>query len=71
MSTVHVKIEIDAPIEKVWDTVMDPSQLKDWVTIHRAVRHVSDPEAQDIPAVVAELEASIEDFQAAVRWATG
>jgi carbon monoxide dehydrogenase subunit G len=42
MSTVHVKIEIDAPPERVWETVMDPHRLKDWVTIHRSVRNVSD-----------------------------
>jgi uncharacterized membrane protein len=41
MSSVHVKIDVDAPIERVWETVMDPSRLKDWVTIHRAVRDVS------------------------------
>lgn len=41
MSTVCVKIKIDAPVEKVWETVMDPSRLKDWVTIHRALREVS------------------------------
>ena len=42
MSTVHATIEIDAPIQRVWDTVMDPDHLKDWVTIHRSVRNVSD-----------------------------
>jgi uncharacterized protein YndB with AHSA1/START domain len=42
MSTVHVKIDIDAPIERVWETVMDPHRLKDWVTIHRSVKDVSD-----------------------------
>lgn len=41
MSTVHVQISIAAPIEKIWETVMDPSRLSDWVTIHRAVRDVS------------------------------
>ena len=41
MSTVHVKATIHAPVEKVWETVMDPSRLKDWVTIHRSVRDVS------------------------------
>jgi|SRR5579884_3284791 len=46
MSTVHVNIEIDAPIERVWETVMDPDRLKDWVTIHRAVRDVSDGDLQ-------------------------
>lgn len=42
MSVVHVKIEIDAPVEQVWATVMNPDRLKDWVTIHRSVRDVSD-----------------------------
>jgi uncharacterized membrane protein len=41
MSLVHVKITIDAPIQRVWDTVMDPDRLGEWVTIHRAVRNVS------------------------------
>src|SRR5947209_17399310 len=42
MSGVQVKINVEAPIDRVWETVMDPSRLKDWVTIHRAVRDVSD-----------------------------
>lgn len=41
MSTVQVSISIDAPPERVWDTIMDPSRLKDWVTIHKAVVEVS------------------------------
>ena len=41
MSTVQVSILIAAPPERVWDTVMDPSQLKDWVTIHKSVSGVS------------------------------
>ncbi len=40
MSLVHVKIMIKAPVERVWNTVMDPRQLERWVTIHRAVRNV-------------------------------
>jgi uncharacterized membrane protein len=42
MSTVSAKIDIDAPIERVWATVMDPSRLGDWVTIHKSVSNVSD-----------------------------
>jgi uncharacterized membrane protein len=42
MSTVHATIEIEAPVQRVWDTVMDPNHLKDWVTIHRSVKDVSD-----------------------------
>jgi uncharacterized protein YndB with AHSA1/START domain len=41
MSTVHVQTTIDAPVERVWETVMDPSKLKDWVTIHRSIKDVS------------------------------
>jgi uncharacterized membrane protein len=42
MSTVHAQIEIHAPMQRVWDTVMDPHHLKDWVTIHRSVKNVSE-----------------------------
>jgi uncharacterized membrane protein len=41
MSTVHATIEIDAPIERVWETIMDPRRLGDWVTIHKSVSNVS------------------------------
>ena len=42
MSTVHAQIDIEAPVERVWDTIMDPHRLKDWVTIHRSVDDVSE-----------------------------
>lgn len=41
MSRVHVTTQIKAPVDRVWETVMDPSCLKDWVTIHRSVGGVS------------------------------
>jgi uncharacterized protein YndB with AHSA1/START domain len=41
MSMVQSEIEIDAPIETVWETVMDPHRLGDWVTIHKSVDNVS------------------------------
>ena len=31
---VEREIRIDAPPQRVYDVVMDPSRLKDWVTIH-------------------------------------
>ena len=47
MSTVHVQIEINAPPRVVWETVMDPSRLAEWVTIHRSVKVKSaDPTEQ-------------------------
>jgi uncharacterized protein YndB with AHSA1/START domain len=42
MSTVNAKIQIEAPIEQVWETVMDPNRFADWVTIHRSVRDISE-----------------------------
>jgi uncharacterized protein YndB with AHSA1/START domain len=45
MSTVHVQIDIDAPPETVFDTIMDPRRLSDWVTIHRSVDNVSNEPA--------------------------
>jgi|SRR5579859_4013500 len=42
MATVNATIKIEAPIEQVWSTVMDPGRLRDWVTIHKSVRDVSD-----------------------------
>src|SRR5581483_1253272 len=47
MSTVHVKIRIDAPLQRVWNTVMDPSRLGEWVTIHRRLKEAaSDPQTK-------------------------
>lgn len=42
MSLVHVETTIGAPVERVWETVMDPGQLERWVTIHRAIRNAPD-----------------------------
>jgi uncharacterized membrane protein len=42
MSVVHVQTTINAPVDRVWETVMDPNKLGDWVTIHRDVKNVSD-----------------------------
>jgi uncharacterized protein YndB with AHSA1/START domain len=37
MSVVHTQIRIAAPIEKVWEVVMDPKRLHEWVSIHRSL----------------------------------
>jgi uncharacterized protein YndB with AHSA1/START domain len=42
MSTVQAEISIAAPIDQVWETVMDPDRLADWVTIHKSVSDVSE-----------------------------
>ena len=41
MSVVTATIDIDAPMDEVWDYVMDPSHYRDWVTIVDAVSNVS------------------------------
>jgi uncharacterized membrane protein len=43
MSTVEDQIEIDTPIERVWETIMDPARLGDWVTIHKSVENFPRP----------------------------
>jgi uncharacterized protein YndB with AHSA1/START domain len=42
MSTVEVSVHIDAPPEKVWEVVMDPARLAEWVTIHRRLRYADE-----------------------------
>ena len=37
MSKVTSSIHIAAPPQAVWDVVMDPERLADWVTIHRGL----------------------------------
>jgi uncharacterized protein YndB with AHSA1/START domain len=42
MSVVRASIDIDAPPEQVYDLMLDPSRLKEWVTIHRKVNHADE-----------------------------
>jgi uncharacterized membrane protein len=42
MSLVTASIQIAAPPEQVWRTVMDPRCLGEWVTIHRKLVHADD-----------------------------
>jgi carbon monoxide dehydrogenase subunit G len=41
-SSVNASIDIDVPPEKVWEVIMDPGRLGDWVTIHRKLGSVTD-----------------------------
>jgi carbon monoxide dehydrogenase subunit G len=47
MSTVTVAIDIDAPPEAVFDTMLDPGRLQDWVTIHRKVNEADGGELRE------------------------
>ncbi len=42
MSEVRALIEIDAPPASVYDVMLDPERLHEWVTIHRKVNRVDD-----------------------------
>jgi uncharacterized protein YndB with AHSA1/START domain len=42
MTVVTASIEIDAPPERVYDTMLDPDCLAEWVTIHRRVNRSDD-----------------------------
>jgi uncharacterized membrane protein len=45
MTLVTASIDIDAPREQVYDLVLDPARLNEWVTIHRRLnsRDAGDP----------------------------
>jgi uncharacterized protein YndB with AHSA1/START domain len=42
MTVVTASIDIDASPERVYDAMLDPARLKDWVTIHRRVNRSDD-----------------------------
>ncbi|MGO9248836.1 MAG: SRPBCC family protein [Solirubrobacteraceae bacterium] len=46
MSLVTASIHIDAPPEQVWQLIMDPDRLGDWVTIHRGLSHADEGPAR-------------------------
>jgi carbon monoxide dehydrogenase subunit G len=47
MSEVRARIDIDAPPEAVYDLMLDPSRLHEWVTIHRKVNHADPGEPRE------------------------
>ena len=42
MTLVTAAIDIDAPREQVFKTMLDPARLNEWVTIHRRVNDADD-----------------------------
>jgi uncharacterized protein YndB with AHSA1/START domain len=39
MSAVRAEIDIAAPAEAIYDVMLDPARLHEWVTIHRRINH--------------------------------
>jgi hypothetical protein len=46
LSLVTASIDIAVTPAQVWDTVMDPARLKEWVTIHRRLVRADPPPAR-------------------------
>ncbi|MGI8593189.1 MAG: SRPBCC family protein [Solirubrobacteraceae bacterium] len=46
-AVVEVSIDISASPEQVWEVIMDPGRLGDWVTIHRKLGEVSHRPLED------------------------
>ena len=44
MSQVHAKIDIAAKPEQVYDVMLDPSRLHEWVSIHRKINRTDSGE---------------------------
>jgi carbon monoxide dehydrogenase subunit G len=42
MSVVSVSTDIAVPPQEVWEMVMDPGRLDEWVTIHRKLLHADE-----------------------------
>ena len=66
MTLVRASIEIDAPREKVYDLMLDPSRLDEWVTIHRRVNDHDEGEPREGYEMVQTLCIRGANFK--VRW---
>jgi uncharacterized protein YndB with AHSA1/START domain len=66
MTLVTATIDIDAPPEQVYDAVLDPARLKEWVTIHRRINSADDPPVQEGFEMVQTLCVRGVNFK--VRW---
>ena len=66
MSRVTASIDIAAPPERVWDVVMDPRRLGEWVTIHREIDRVSDHPLRDGSTLRQQL--TLRGVHFYVRW---
>ena len=66
MSLVTASTQIAATPQQVWQLVMDPSRLGDWVTIHRRLLHAdTGPAAQGFQM---EQLLHLRGVNVAVRW---
>jgi uncharacterized protein YndB with AHSA1/START domain len=64
--SVSAEIEIAAPIAEVYEAMMDPGRLGDWVTIHREVSGTPDPPLSEGDSFEQKLALAGRSFN--VRW---
>jgi carbon monoxide dehydrogenase subunit G len=69
MSVVVAEIDIAAPPEAVWQVIMDPDRLHEWVTIDRGVRNVSSRPLG--PGASLEQSLCLRGVTFSVRWKVG
>ena len=46
MTVVRANIDIDAPPDAVYEVMLDPKRLSEWVTIHRKINRADSGEPQ-------------------------
>ena len=66
MTLVTASIDIDAPREQVYDLMLDPARLDEWVTIHRRVNRHDDGTPREGYEMVQTLCIRGANFK--VRW---
>jgi uncharacterized protein YndB with AHSA1/START domain len=66
VTLVTASIDIDAPREQVYDLMLDPSRLDEWVTIHRRVNRHDDGAPREGYEMVQTLCIRGANFK--VRW---
>jgi carbon monoxide dehydrogenase subunit G len=66
MSKLKREIEIMAPAEKVWDVLMDPDHLGDWVTIQDALEEAPDGDLERGSVLVQRVRIAGRRFH--LRW---
>jgi carbon monoxide dehydrogenase subunit G len=66
VSEVRAEIELDAAPDEVWDVVMDPHRLEEWVTTHSALGDETPTRLSEGDSFEQELKLSGAKFK--VRW---
>jgi uncharacterized protein YndB with AHSA1/START domain len=66
VTLVKASIDIDAPPEAVYEAVLDPDRLDEWVTIHRRVNRLDDPPLHEGYGMEQTLHLRGANFK--VRW---